>query len=68
MKGGLYIVSYIVPRTYKIQSSALLATLENLGDKTDHALFPDPGLGNEECYYTIMTIDELEDTHFHPDD
>ncbi len=68
MKGGLYIVSCIVLRTHRIQSSALLAILKNLGDETNHALFPDPGLGNKEYYYTIMTIDELEDIHFHPND
>jgi len=39
-----------------------------LGNETNYALFPDPGLRNEKCYYTTMTIDELEDIHFYPDD
>ena len=41
--------------------------LENLDNETNYALFPDPSLGNEECCYTIMTIDELEDIHFYSD-
>ncbi len=42
--------------------------LENLGNETNYALFPDPSLGNEEYCHTTMTIDKLEDIHFHPDD